>query len=169
MKRLVILLTLLLIFPAAFAGDQCRHINGHAFLTGFQETCEFDSIEYDACYITKIRGSINGSWVSYVQRDWGFALEDLGVPTPPDAGLSFYNREFEVFTSKQGTVWGDSQFVFDLRAVDSGGGTAIPTMVTGGTGIYEDAQGWITATGTDSDFSKFSVRGRVCGPNIESD
>ena len=169
MKQLILLLTLLLVFPIASVAngeDPCRNINAHATLVGEGPACEYNSTTYDYCYIQKVRGNLNGSWVSYLMWDWNVTLESL-VQTPPEAGESWYNRELEVFTTKHGMVWGESQFVFDLRAFDSFGGVAIPTIVTGGTGIYEDAQGWITATGTDSDFTKFSVQGRVCGPNIE--
>ena len=170
MKRLVILLALLLVFPAAFAGnggDNCRNINAHATLVDEGPGCEFDSTTYDYCYIQKTKGNLNGSWVSYVMWDWGVTLESLGVQTPPEAGESWYNRELEVFTTKHGMVWGDAQFVFDLRAFDSDGGPAIPTIVTGGTGMYEDAYGWITAIYTDGTLSNWRIYGRVCGPNIE--
>ena len=165
MNKLVMFLASLLVFPAAFAADNCRNINGHAFSEGYQAPCEFNGTDYDGCYIGKIRGVINGSWVSYVQDDWFLVLDDFGLPTPY---LTFYNREFEVFTSKQGMVWGDAQFTYDTRAWLSGG-PAIPTIVTGGTGIYEDATGWITLINLDGDFYKSSVHGRVCGPNIEGD
>jgi len=64
-------------------------------------------------------------------------------------------------------VWGAAQFVIDVRAFDSGVGVSLPIIVTGGTGIYEDAQGWITATVLDGAFENFSIQGQICGPNIE--
>ena len=170
MKRLVILLALLLVFPAAFAGnggDNCRNINAHATWVGEGPACEFNSTTYDYCYMAKVRGNLNGSWDSYVMWDWYVILESLGVQTPPEAGESWYNRELEVFTTKHGMVWGDAQFVFDLRVFDSDGGPSIPTMVTGGTGMYEDAYGWINGIYLDAALVNFELNGRVCGPNIE--
>ena len=99
--------------------------------------------------------------------DWYENLESLGVQIPPEAGESWYNREVGVFTTKHGMVWGYAQFVFDFRIFDSDGGSSIPTMVTGGTGMYEDAYGWITAIYADSTLSNWRIYGRVCGPNIE--
>ena len=170
MKQLLVLLAMLLVFPVAVAddgGDNCRNINAHASLVGVGPDCEYNSTTYDYCYSQKVKGNLNGSWVSYVMWDWGVMLESLGVQTPPEAGESWYNRELEVFTTKHGMVWGDAQFVFDFRAFDLGGGPAIPTMVTGGTGMYEDASGWITAIYTDGTLSNWRIYGRVCGPNIE--
>jgi hypothetical protein len=170
MKRLAILLALLLVFPAAFAGnggDNCRNINAKAVFQGLDFDCEYKGFVYDICYISKIWGSINGSWFTYAQFDWLTVLEDLGVPTPPGASDSYYNREIEVFNSKQGTVWGDAHFILDSLFDASDGGASIPTYVSGGTGIYEDAEGWINAIFTDASLENFELHGRVCGPNIE--
>lgn len=60
---------------------------------------------------------------------------------------------------------GEAQYVFELRHYDVGG-AAVPMIITGGTGIYEDAYGWIAWTLTDNNLESFSLNGRVCGPNI---
>ena len=172
MKLTMLLLTLLLMFPvASFAnGDfECRNINAHAALVSEgSEGCEFDSTTYDYCYFSKIWGNLNGSWTTYVMDDWYEILEDLGVDTPDQADESWYNREFEVFTTKHGRIWGTAQFVFELPTFfESNGGITIPTMVQGGTEKYEDASGWISLIFTDATFTNWRVYGRVCGPNIE--
>lgn len=166
--RLFAFLALILAFPLAIADDPCRNVNGHGFAADFQEPCEFDGTVYDFCFISRMRGTINGTMFEYFQNDWVVLLEDLGVPTPPAAGESWYNREFAVLTSKQGMVWGEAQYVFDMRNLDTGG-VAVPTLVTGGTGIYEDAYGWITWTFRDGTLATFSIDGQVCGPNISPD
>ena len=166
--RLLTFLALMLAFPLAIADDHCRNMNGHGRTVDIQEPCEFDGVVYDFCFVNEVRGTINGTVFEYFQWDWIVWLEGLGVPTPPDAGGSFYNREFAVLTSKQGTVWGEAQYVYDLRVLDTGG-VAVPTLVTGGTGIYEDAYGWITFTFGDETLLPFSIDGRVCGPNISTD
>jgi hypothetical protein len=65
-------------------------------------------------------------------------------------------------------VWGEAQFALDLRVLIMGG-SAVPVMVTGGTGIYEDAYGWIVLIAADGYLDNFSVDGRICGPNISND
>ena len=181
MKQLILLLTLLLVFPIASVAngdDQCRNMNGQAVYQEWQEPCVIDG-GYDLCITTKIKGTINGSWVSFFQYEWIVLLESLEIvstdqsdpeyiteiPTPPDSVESWYNREYEVFTSKQGDIFGDGQVIIDGR-VGIMGGSAISIMVTGGTEMYEDAYGWITATILDPYFEHFSIDGRVCGPNI---
>lgn len=81
--RFMILLVLLLVAPLAIADDECRNMNGHAFGGKRQEPCEVDS-DYDFCIIQKIRGTINGTWVSNYQNDWLVLLEDVvAVPQLP--------------------------------------------------------------------------------------
>jgi hypothetical protein len=172
MKQLLMLLAMLLVFPVAFAnddGNRCRNINAKAVLVDFEEDREFLGIDYSACYTSKIKGTINGSWISYVKYEWYVILEDLDVQTPDLAIESWYNREFEVFHSKQGTVWGNAQFILDWQSYTNDGGSSIPTMVTGGTGIYEGATGWINAIYLDAMLENFELHGRVCGPNIPND
>ena len=163
------------IVPMMFAGSgvalaqnenaQCRNIVGHAEVVDLQSPCQEDTA-YWGCYIQKIRGTLSGTWVSYQQEDWFVDLGTLGAPVPSESPLSAYLREFEVFTTNKGTVYGDAQTVFDVRLFDSDGGGALPTIITGGTGIYQDAWGWIVLTYTDGTVEEFDVQGRICGPNI---
>lgn len=60
------------------------------------------------------------------------------------------------------------QTAFDLRVFESGGGAALPTIVTGGTGIYEGATGWIVSVLTDETLENITILGRICAPNISS-
>lgn len=168
--RIIILLTLFLAFPMALAAngaDQCRNMNGRGVINEYQEPCLVDT-DYDFCFVNRMRGTFNGSMIEYFKYEWLVLLDDLDVPTPPAAEESWYNREFAVLSSKQGMIWGDAQYVFDLRFYDVGG-AAIPMIVTGGTGFYEDAYGWITWTLTDSSLFAFSYDGQVCGPNIPNE
>lgn len=168
MKSLIVFFALLLVFPAAFADEKCQRIRGQAEFVGFEEPCHFDGTEYAFCIVAETRGTLKGTWVSYFQEDWTVLLEELEglpIPTPPGAFESLYNREFDVFTSRRGEIWGESQYVFDLRVVESGGGTAVPVIITGGSGKYEDAYGWITPIVTNADLTTFSMHGRVCRPS----
>jgi len=164
---------LLLALASAAVGDQtgrCQEVRGHAVLKATQFPCltenVVDDTVFDGCYISMVKGNLKGPWISFVQDDWGFDLATVGAPVPDGSPATWYNREFEVFETKHGVVYGDAQFAFDFRIFDSDGGGAIPTIITGGSGIYEDAMGWIVATFKDGSIETFHIRGRICGPNI---
>jgi hypothetical protein len=157
---------LLLATTSAF-GDECQDIRGAAKVVGVQvDPCQ-ENPEYYACYIQRVRGTLRGKWVSYQQPGWfDTDLRAVGLPVPEGSEVTWYGREFEVFSTKEGEVWGDMQTAFDIRIFDSDGGGALPTIVTGGTGIYEDATGWIVPVYTDGTLNNFTILGRICGPNI---
>lgn len=168
--RTLMALVLCLAFPATLVanGDiQCRQMNGRADYVAQPDVCEFDGTSYATCYEYSTRGTINGSYLEYMQEGWDWVW--LGDVLPAPNFMSFYFREFSVLTSKQGQIWGDAQYVFNLQnvAIDMGG-TAVPIMVTGGSGMYEGAFGWVTFTSLDGAGATLTYDGRVCGPNIPS-
>ena len=163
---------ILLMLPGtqtAFSQDEdvhCKKIRGYAEVVDLQFPCQEDP-EFWACYIQKVRGTLKGTWVSYQQEGWfDMDLGAAGLPVPPGSPVTWYGREFEVFSTKKGTVYGDMQTAFDVRVFESDGGGALPTIVTGGTGIYEGATGWIVPVYTDGTLEKFTIQGQICGPNI---
>lgn len=156
----------------AFSQDgdiQCKKIRGHGKVVDFQTPC-LENPEFSFCIVQEVRGGLTGTWVSNQQDGWGDQdLAAAGLPVPPDSPITWYIREFEVFSTKHGTVYGDSQLALDARIFDSGGGAAIPTVITGGTGIYEGATGWIVAVSTDELIEEFTILGEICGPKIRYD
>ena len=155
---------LLLVTTSAF-GDKCQDVRGSAEVIDLQWPCQ-ENPEFYACYIQKVRGTLKGKWVAYQRPGWfDTDMRTVGLPVPPDVE-TLYGREFEVFSTKRGEVYGDAQTAFDTRYFESDGGAALPTIVTGGTGIYEDATGWIVPVYTDGTLNNFTILGRICGPNI---
>lgn len=146
------------------SGEHCRLIVARAAVEEFQQPCLEDP-SFLGCYVQRIRGTFSGTWLSLFNEGWNADLRALGLPIPDDSPASIWARETEVFISDRGTIFGDAQWVLDLRILPTGGLT-LTTVVTGGTGIYEDASGWIVQTAVDDTTERFSVRGRVCGPYI---
>ena len=174
-KKIMVVIGAILLMLAgmqpAFSQDedaQCKNIRGHAELVAVQIPC-LENPEFWGCFIQKVTGTLKGKWVAYQQEGWGnMELGAAGLPVPPGSPVTWYVREFEVFSTKKGTVYGDSQTAFDARVFEYGG-AALPTIVTGGTGIYEGATGWIVPVFTDETIEKLTILGRICGPNIPSD
>ncbi len=164
-------LLMLAVTQPAFSQDedaQCKKIQGYVETVDLQIPCEEDPA-YWGCYVSKVRGTLKGTLFSYQLEGWfDTDLRTVGLPVPPEVE-TLYGREFEVFSTKEGVVYGDMQTAFDTRVFESDGGAALPTIVTGGTGIYEGATGWIVLVATDGTIEDFTILGRICGPNIPYD
>jgi hypothetical protein len=152
----------------ASASEQCRQINAKADFPnplGETEGCTFGGQDFDLCITGNVRGTIKGEWVAYFLNEWFIIIEPPDFPVPEET-LANYNREFQVFTTDKGEIYGDAQYVFDIRIFDVGGGFVDPIIVTGGTGWYEGATGWIAAVFTDGALSKAKLHGEICGPSL---
>jgi hypothetical protein len=143
----------------------CQNIHARAEIQNTPVDCEYNGTTYDFCFSLKVRGTIKATWVAYGMGDYFVILDPAEFPVPPETE-SNYNREFNVFNTHRGSFHGDSQYVFDLRIFDVGGGFASPVIVEGGTGIYEDATGFVVAAFLDGDLSSAALVGRVCGPHM---
>lgn len=155
--------------PIAFAGDQCMDIRGRALFTAPPEAdCTFEGERFDFCLEGTVRGKLKGTWRAFGQNDWFVDLPASEFPVPEET-LSNYNREFNVFSTRDGLLVGDSQYVFDIRIFDNGGGFTTPIMIERGTGRFEGATGWIVGVFTDAALSRGVLLGKVCGPYILGD
>lgn len=156
--------------PAAYADDNCMQIRGRAVFanpTGVPN-CSFEGEAFDFCIEGRVRGTLRGSWTAYGKGDWFVDLPASEFPVPEDT-LSNYNREFNVFSTRRGTLIGDSQYVFDIRIFDVDGGFVTPIIIDRGTGIFEGATGWIAGVLTDGALSRAVLLGEVCGPHVPAD
>lgn len=146
--------------------QHCQTVRQRSAVVDAQFPCSIDP-SFSGCFVLSSKG-IFGTWLAFVQDAWFVPLDPPDFPVPPQA-VSNYNREFNVYSNEHGSVHGDSQYVFDLRIFDVGGGFVSPAIIDGGTGIYEGATGFISSTFVDADLTRAIVIGRVCGPNIPGD
>jgi hypothetical protein len=152
----------------ASASEPCRQVEAKANFPnplGETERCEFDGQDFDLCIRGNVRGTIKGELVAYFLDEWFIIIEQPDFPVP-EGTLANYNREFLVFTTSKGEIFGDAQYIFDIRIFDVDGGFVDPIIVTGGTGWYEGATGWIAMVSTNGELDKAKLLGEICGPNI---
>ena len=150
-------------------GQGCQQIRSRALVDAAgQESCEFDGYVFPFCIVGELRGNFRGSWVSYYDDGWIVDLSTTTLPEPVPF-TSNYAREFEVLTSKKGTLFGDAQYIFDVRIFDVNAPFPLLIIITDGTDKYEGATGWLIATFSDTSFDRAKIRGKVCGPNIPHD
>ena len=143
----------------------CQKIHANALVDpNYIFDCEFDGVDYSFCIGGEVKGSIKGSWVSYLQDEWVIDSIDVGLPEPIPY-ISNYAREFEVFASAKGNIYGDAQYIFDIRIFDVAAKFPLPIFITGGTEMYEGASGWMIVL-FNADLAKAKISGEVCGPKI---
>lgn len=154
----------------AQADDNCMQIKGRAVFDNpaGEPNCSFEGESFDFCFEGRVRGTLQGTWAAFGKGDWFVDLPASDFPVPEET-LSNYNREFNVFRTHWGTLIGDSQYVFDIRIFDVGGGFVSPVIIERGTGMFEGATGWIAAVFTDGALSRAELLGEVCGPHVRGD
>jgi hypothetical protein len=162
----VVLFGACLAFSGTFAaadGFRCQRIRASAHMPVFQLPCTKDPT-YFSCYLGSVEGTLNGRWNIFLKQP-GTVINGMDLQIPPEAPTSFYQSEVDVLRTADGRLDGYSHYVFDTRTFTDGGFTAT-IWITGGTGIYRQATGWIVNVAKDAANVDYLLYGRVCGPHI---
>ncbi len=155
-------------------GTQCQDIRGRLELLGYEFDCSIDGESYFLCFDNKLKGKTKGTWDIGLKFEWydkvidGALLQDGTTLATVDGSLSFWYREYGVVRLKRGNLFHSAQYAVDERLWNVAAVVPIAAVITGGTGIYEDATGWILST-SDDFFVTAKISGEVCGPNIPHD
>ncbi len=170
-KRLLVLISALLltISGAVLAqspddGARCKDLHGRIVLVSFESDCNFEGVDYLWCFGYEMKGKAKGTWQVLIKTEWAEIPIDPFVDTI-DGSANLWFREDHVLDLRRGRIIGSAQYIVDTRLWDIGGTVPISAVVTNGTGIYQDAIGWILSTSQDF-FTTAAVSGEVCGPYI---
>jgi hypothetical protein len=179
MNRLICIFTagLLVVLGAissqtAVAEENCKKVSAHGTLIGYEFDCELNGEKYLYCPQMTLKGQSKGRWDAGVKEEWDFlsmngaVLQSGAVLPTPDDTYNFWGREFDVLKLKHGNIFAEAQYYIDARIYDVNSAFPWSMLITGGTGIYEGATGWILAVFEDSSFEKARLQGQVCGPYI---
>ncbi len=151
----------------AQSGDdevRCKDIRGQILLISFEENCNFEGEDYLWCFGYELKGKAKGTWQVLIKTEWAEIPIDPFVDTI-DGSANLWFREDHVLDLRRGRLIGSAQYIVDTRLWDIGGNVPISAVVTAGTGIYQDASGWILSTSQDF-FTTAAVSGEVCGPYV---
>ena len=145
-------------------GVQCQSIHGRIVLVSFEVDCSFEGVDYMWCFGYEMKGKAKGTWQVFIKTGWADVSVNSLVDTI-DGSANLWYREDEVLELRRGRINGSAQYTVDTRLWDIGGTVPIAVVITGGTGIYQDASGWMLSTSQDF-FTTSDVTGEVCGPYI---
>lgn len=142
----VLLLVVGLVATAADANQRCRRVNGN--IKTLSELWEDPAVcdGYEFCQYAEVTGTVNGLW--WVYGNWEDIEEVAG-------GEGLVNHLVSVMETNRGDVYADDMELGNLNAPD---GWVFHHAVTGGTGKYEGATGWLAGW-----FSWETFRGKIGG------
>ena len=145
---LLLCLTLLIISPAAIAGN-CRDIHANAGVIVdyyVASDCPDQEWLYDACLLAPVNGTLNGDWWYYM---YGWNAVEVLDPIPGHPGFES-GWAFSAFVTNKGELWTRDSWIADLEDTDDYGFISQVLVIIGGTGEYEGATGRLGWTGTDA-------------------
>jgi len=109
--------------------------------------------DYDWCQYADVRGTINGRWWAYWDaEDEVYLWEDENI-------TSLAINIDDVFETNNGDINAKEHGITNF---DAFGSYAASIAVTGGTGMYEDATGWMTGTLTFGKKAGGTLAGEIC-------
>jgi hypothetical protein len=159
------LVVVLVLVAGPVMADECEPINARFQVGTYLDPCTYNGIDFDYCIDTPIWGTINGMWHFYGEEEnW------LGAdPGPPYSSL-WAGWALDVIETRRGTIYAQDNWLWNLSAFGLEGTKAgLPavqlSIITGGTGQYEDASGWFGVILDDSGYWRGFMKGEICTPD----
>jgi len=153
-RRLIVgiamLVVLCLFASTAVWGEKCKRVNANLF-TGpllFDPAPECNG--YTLCQAVYLDGTPNGTMWTFMNLPDGFIEWDDGT---------FINITVSVLETKHGELFFDDRAI---TAPDAPEGFVLHSNVTGGTGRYEGATGWLAYYLEYLEGNEGIMRGEIC-------
>jgi hypothetical protein len=146
----------------ATAGD-CKKVIANAVTTVYLDPCTYNGVEYMWCIDTTVTGNLKGTWHIFANPDFnGWNLEvPPGIDGIPVWVLSV-TWNLSVFETKKGEIITQADEILNPDVYDTYGAISGLALVTGGTGDYEGASGWIGWVVTETGGGV--LQGLICTP-----
>ena len=160
MKRLLLLLVFLLVLPLVYADDnQCKPVHAQLGEMVFHDSgCTLGGVTYVWCAERPVTGTLKGTYRFYSAPE----LNGWDLEVPPDAiGATWWigvSYAIAVFETRRGKLFTQEAGVWHWGAVE---GWATHALITGGTGHYDGATGWVASAGS---WDLMGLVGEVCTP-----
>ena len=154
------MLVLLLSLVAATAmAEQCKPVHARLGEIVFSDPgCILDEVTYFWCAERPTKGTLKGTYRFYSAPE----LNGWDLEVPPDAlGASWeigVSYAISVFETKRGTLFTQETEVWHWGEAE---GWGAHYSVTGGTGKYAGATGWMAAAGS---YDSMTLVGELCKP-----
>ena len=146
----------------ATAGD-CKKVIANIGLSDYVGPCTYNGVEYTWCIDTTVTGNLKGTWHVFGNPDANYyeLMVPEGSPGIPSWGF-LVTWNVSVFETKKGNVFAQADEIIILDVFDAFGAFSGTALVTGGTGDYEGASGWLGWVASEADGGV--LQGMICTP-----
>ena len=145
-------------------------MNSRIGASEYLSNCTYDGTYYQYCIDAPVKGTINGIW-HYLAPPGGNSV--TAFPDPPYSSLQA-GWALDVMETNRGDIYAQENWMFNLSVFDadvfSPNAKALSpavtiSVITGGTGQYEGASGWIGMIFDDSGQWRGFMKGEICTPD----
>jgi hypothetical protein len=166
MKRQIFVTFLVIVVCMATSivtADDCKKVIANAGVAEYFEGCSYNGVDYAWCLDTPVTGNLKGTWHILANPDWN-AWEltvPVGIPGIPSWDL-WATWNLSVFETRKGDIITQANEIAHLDVFFTYGAISGTAFITGGTGNYEGATGWIGWVVTETGGG--ALRGEICTP-----
>ena len=160
-KQIVCAVSVLMLSMVATAAmaEQCKAVYAQlGEMVFYDPGCMLDGVTFDWCAERPTLGTLNGTYRFYSAPE----LNGWDLEVPPDAiGASWsigVSYAISVFETQTGTLFTQETEVWHWGEVE---GWGAHFSITGGTGHYDGATGWLAAAGS---WDSMVLVGEICTP-----
>jgi hypothetical protein len=159
-----LLLGLCVVTGAALADQTCRNVQSNVkgisdVFVGPDGICN----GYEFCQYSDIKGTLNGRYWAYWNADGEEYVADIPDDDPDFGPSAFVLRANDIIETNHGNITAEERGIVNFFASE---GYVAHLSVTGGTGKYENAVGWLSVTLVFMNEVGGLVTGEICGPNL---
>ena len=166
MRSILFSVAVLLLMASATMADECKPVHVRIGPSTYLDPCTYEGVDYLFCIDAPIKGTFNGIWHYYGEGD-----QIEAYPDEPYSSL-WAGWALDVIETNRGTIYAQDNWmwnlsVFDLEGTKAGLPMVTISVITGGTGDYHGASGWIAMILDDTGSWKGFMKGEICTPDDE--
>jgi len=162
----VLLIIALCLVASGPAAGECKKIQARVDIGPLYSGCTYDSVVYEWCSDSRVRGNFRGTWHLYANPDFNCFVntvegDQLGTDIEDWVIWSCWN--LAVFETKHGDLITQGNDYVNEDSYFTYGAFSSTLAVIDGTGKYEGATGWLGGIGNEFT-GQGILRGEICTP-----
>jgi hypothetical protein len=154
-----ILVLMLSLVAATAMAEQCKPIHARlGEMVFYDPGCMLDGVTYYWCAERPTLGTLKGTYRFYSAPEvngWDLEVPEGAIGASWWIGVSY---AISVFETKKGTLFTQETNVWHYDEME---GWGAHSSITGGTGRYDGATGWLAAAGS---WDSMALVGEICTP-----